>query len=483
MREYVKFGRVYGIRVAMFKIDFADPEEEELFYASPFNMDAVKPGSYKGIVQIDPYWLSPELDFEALSDPTSLHFYEPTWWKVSGGKRIHRSHLMIFNNGEVGDVMKPAYLYGGVSVPQRIFERVYGAERTANEGPQLALTKRSNVIKVDIAAATAKPQQFESKLMQWAFYRDNYGIKAIDRDEEIQQFDTSLADVDAVIMTQYQIVAAIANVPATKLLGTAPKGFNATGEHEIETYNQELESIQENDLTPFLDRHYMLMMKSDIEPAFGVEANPTINWNPLNVLSDMEIAQINHLKAQTAQIYQDAGAIDASDIRDEVITDENSGFNGVLNEDDLQDDDGLQDLATELLGGQDASIGMDAYDVKGKSNLGMFKSKDGTLGKCELITSQDYLEQRIVDKKIVDKDFRVQVSPEFDYNGSKYRMILDGHHSFAGALQTDTIPRFEQWSIAEEDAIRYLPDNAVEFMKSMQKESGDYRNVVTREKV
>ena len=30
-------------------------------------------------------------------------------------------------------------------------------------------------------------------------------------------------------MTQYQLAASVANVPATKLLGTQPKGFNATG--------------------------------------------------------------------------------------------------------------------------------------------------------------------------------------------------------------------------------------------------------------
>ncbi len=34
------------------------------------------------------------------------------------------------------------YNYFGVSVPERIYERVYASERTANEAPQLAMTKR-----------------------------------------------------------------------------------------------------------------------------------------------------------------------------------------------------------------------------------------------------------------------------------------------------------------------------------------------------
>ena len=58
-------------------------------------------------------------------------------------------------------------------------------------------------------------------------------------------------------MSQYQLVAAAANVPATKLLGTTPKGFNATGEYEEASYHEELESIQANDLSRLLARHHL----------------------------------------------------------------------------------------------------------------------------------------------------------------------------------------------------------------------------------
>ena len=51
--------------------------------------------------------------------------------------------------------MKPAYLYGGLPVPQLISERVYAAERTANEAPMLAMTKRLTVLKCDITQAVA----------------------------------------------------------------------------------------------------------------------------------------------------------------------------------------------------------------------------------------------------------------------------------------------------------------------------------------
>ena len=47
------------------------------------------------------------------------------------------------------DTLKPSYNYGGIPLPQLIYERVYAAERTANEAPQLALSKRTSVLKVN----------------------------------------------------------------------------------------------------------------------------------------------------------------------------------------------------------------------------------------------------------------------------------------------------------------------------------------------
>jgi phage-related protein (TIGR01555 family) len=331
MEEFVTMGRVFGIRVAMFKIEFATQEEEFAFYEAPFNIDGIKPGSYKGIVQVDPYWITPELDMEAGSDPASLYFYEPTWWRVNS-RRIHRTHLITFINGFLMDTLKPTYLYGGVPVPQRIYERVYCAERTANEAPQLALTKRTMVQKVDTAQAIANPQAFQQRAELAALYQTNYSTKFIGLEEEVQHFDTTLSDLDALIMTQYQIVAAAAGVPATKLLGTTPKGFNSTGEHEENSYHEELESLQNSDLTELLERHHMILIRSEICPKFGIAPFvTTVTWNKTETINDLEMGALNKLKSETDLFLLQSGAINAHDVRQRIINDPHSGYNGILN--------------------------------------------------------------------------------------------------------------------------------------------------------
>ena len=109
-------------------------------------------------------------------------------------------------------------------------ERIYAAERTANEAPQLAMTKRTRVWLTDMELATMDMNATERRLQEWSEFGDNYGVFLGDKEtDELTQTDISLADLDAVIMTEYQLVSAMSNVPASKMLGITPKGFNSSG--------------------------------------------------------------------------------------------------------------------------------------------------------------------------------------------------------------------------------------------------------------
>lgn len=358
--DLVRFGRVFGIRVAMFKVDLGgDPGKEREYYENPFNIDAVKPGTYKGIVQIDPYWCNPVLDSQDGITPDSLHFYEPTWWTVNG-KKVHRSHLCIFINSEVPDILKPAYMYGGVSVPQKIAERVYAAERCANELPLLATSKRQTVLKTDVERALANFDSFSEAMQQWVMYRDNFQVKVCDKDaEDVAQIDTSLTDLDEVVMTSYQIVAAAANIPATKLLGTTPKGFNATGEYEEASYHEELESIQEHDLTELVNRHHALMCKSE-----GIGLQLAIEWCPLDSPTAEELATIRKIDAETDAALVNTGAIDAYDVRNRLIQDNQSGYTW-LEAIERPDEPDLEPEPEPGQGDDDPAAGQDVIEDQG----------------------------------------------------------------------------------------------------------------------
>jgi phage-related protein (TIGR01555 family) len=324
MEEYIRMSRVFGIRIAVFIVNTDDP----LYYEKPFNIDAVKPGSYVGIQQVDPYWTAPILDMSAVSSPINMDFYEPTYWMVTGLK-IHKSHICALIPKPVADTLKPTYFYGGIPLTQQIYERVYAAERCANESPQLLLTKRATVLNMDLSQAVANPEEVTQRLQAWAAYRDNQGVKLLGLDDKLEQLDTSLTDLDDVIMNQYGLVAAIADVPITRLMGTSPDGggIGDKGEFESGTYRELLVGMQNTDLEPLITRHNLLMAKSELPEIDG--AMLAVKWNPLDAPTAKEQADINKTKADTAAVYVNAGITDGQAERDRLSADPESGYSGI----------------------------------------------------------------------------------------------------------------------------------------------------------
>ena len=315
--EFSKFSRVFGLRHILFIVEGID-------YEMPFNADGVKAGAYRGMTQIDPYWIAPEFDMTDAADPASPNFYNPTWWRVNG-KRVHRSHFVISRNGsDLADILKPSYFYGGISTVQKIMERVYASERTANEAPLLAMTKRLITLTLDLTQATMDIEKLNAKLTEWMGLLNNFGVKVLGDKDKVEQFDTNLAGLDETIMTQYQLVAAAAEIPATKLLGTSPKGFNASGEYEESSYHEFLEGIQKNELEPIIERHTELCLLS-----MGLKINMEVQWVPTDSPTAKELAENNKTKADTYKTHIDSGAIDSIDVRDLLIKDPDSGFNGM----------------------------------------------------------------------------------------------------------------------------------------------------------
>ena len=352
LRDFGTKGRIFGIRIAMFEVQSDDLQ----YYEKPFNIDGVKPGSYKGISQVDPYWCAPILDITSAAVPSDRHFYEPTWWLI-GSRRVHRSHLVIFRYADPADVIKPLYLFGGIPLPQMIMERVYSAERTANEAPALALSKRTTVWLTDMAQVMADSQKAEELMQAWIAFRDNFGVKMGDKEkDDFKQFDTPLADFDSLVMTQYGLVAATAGMPITKLLGTTPGGFAATGEYDEASYHESLESIQERDCTPFLERHHLLVMRSEVIPKFTelADTEVVVKWHELDALTHVEQSQVNLNKAQTGAALIASGAIQAQDERARIAGDKESNYHGIgvdLETEELPDvDEDEQEIAAAAAG-------------------------------------------------------------------------------------------------------------------------------------
>jgi len=320
MKEFSQMRRVFGIRIMLFDVRSKDKK----YYEKPFNPDGITPGSYQGIIQVDPYWITPELDGEAAGNPASPFFYEPTYWRING-KLYHRSHLIINRYAKVPDVLKPNYIYGGIPLTQMIYERCYAAERCANEAPELLLTKRLWVIKTNTAKVLQNMAAFIERIAIFTGFKNNQGLHVIDKSEEIEKRETTLNDVHEVIEGQYSIVASISKIPETKLLSKQITGMNSDGDGDRRNYTDVLEDEQIV-LDPVLNRHHLLLMKSHIEPMRNFTGRIMHVWNPVNSPTPKELSEIRKNDSETASKYVELGVVSPDEIRDKIIKDKDSGY-------------------------------------------------------------------------------------------------------------------------------------------------------------
>lgn len=316
-RTFAENKRIFGQALAIPIVEGAD-------MSIPFNIDAVKKGSYKGMCIIEPQWVTAVIDIEGLTNPKSLRYYKPTYFRLPNGEYIHYTWFIFNTYSEVKDILKPTYYFGGLPLPQLLYEAVYAAQKTGNEAPMLAMTKRLNYIEC-LNGFLMKQDLLQPFFNAIAWIRNNFGFLALKKDQRVGQFDTSLADFDSVVMLQYQLCAAIAGVQAVKLLETSPKGWQSSGNIEQANYKQLLKSIQNDDLIPILDKHYTLLLKSE----FDIVAELSCVYGEIDTPTEKERAEINEINSRTAMNYINSGAVSPDEIRDVLREDANSAFNAL----------------------------------------------------------------------------------------------------------------------------------------------------------
>ena len=290
-KKFAENKRKFGQSICVPLIDDVD-------YSLPFNIDAVKRKKYKGMAVVEPIWVAQTLDTEAITNPLSKRFYQPTWFRLPNGTMIHHSWVIFGTYGTPSDILKPTYYWGGIPLPQLLYEQTYAAHKTAKEAPMLAMSKRLNYVEVNPNTLLFdREKRKELKFMSWL--RSNFGWLTIRPEQKIGQIDTTLADFDNVVMLSYQVVAAISGVIATRLLETSPKGWQSSGSYEDKQYKKLLQGIQKNDFCPILDLHYRLLAKSE----YGIDKRYEINFDEIDTPTAKEAAEIREIEAEEKHSY------------------------------------------------------------------------------------------------------------------------------------------------------------------------------------
>ena len=314
------YKKVYGVGIAIprvkFKADAKSPSDSSgntpYSYADPYNPAMIEPGSYKGFAVVDPIWITYDFNTEEFLDPISPSFQVPTWINTHN-RRIHHTWCIRVLNSEVPDILKPSYYYAGLSLTQMLYERVWCADKLANEAPLLAMTKRLLIADGNLEQMIGDPRHTNIFFKAINYFRDNFSIFVKKPSMKVTQLDTSLEDLAPLTSYQYQLVSGIAQIPVTKLFKNVPTGLQSTGEYEWDDYAQTLMEIQVRDYTPLLRKHFELYCASYYPERKDLKLD--IEWEPIDIPKMKEQVQMMSQMSQSIGSLVSQGLIDVSEGR------------------------------------------------------------------------------------------------------------------------------------------------------------------------
>lgn len=296
LREAISTSLIYGGSLIFLDIN-ADDLSSELSLTPEY----LKLNKLKGLRVVPPY-LCGASEVET-ANPLSYNFMKPTLWNISGNSGLINSsrflNLIIF---EAPMLIKPLYNYFGISLCQFMKNYVASADIARQSLSDIFLRFRTDIIQSNLIKTNMSEAVQRAKAINEA--RNNLSLLLLTEDENFIQSITSLSGLDKIVAQLQENVAVSARMPAVKLLGLTPSGFNATGEFDLNSYYDEIMSLQNTTIKPIIEKVLKILCLE-----YGVNTNPEYEFEILTKTTKLEEAQIKNLESDFIGKLITAGVI------------------------------------------------------------------------------------------------------------------------------------------------------------------------------
>jgi len=301
-------------------------EGEELKSPLLINKTKIGVGTLKALRPVEPMWTYPNV-YNA-NNPLKDQFYDPETWFVMGTE-VNKSRLLRFISRPIPDMLKPAYLFGGVSLTQLMEPYVNNWLQTRQSVSEITRNYSTPVLKTDMdqMTQTQGAQVVANRAAVYNIMRTNQGLLVCDKEkEDFEIVSASLSGLSELQAQAIEQMAFPAGIPLVKLLGVTPSGLNASSDGEVRTFYDSIASLQEKVGTPNLMKIIEILQLN----RYGV-IDPGIKWEwaQLWELDEEKKAALRKTDAETDVIYLEAGILDGKAILDKLSSDPDSRYAGL----------------------------------------------------------------------------------------------------------------------------------------------------------
>ncbi|MFK4794654.1 DUF1073 domain-containing protein [Sphingobium sp. ZW T5_29] len=242
---------------------------------------------------------------ECEMDPALPTFGQPKYFGLSGSARdirIHPSRVACFKGLPIPAIRMATWeeRFWGMSVVEAVDEAVQHATTACAGFASLIDEAKIDVFRFSGTVDQLSQPGGEAKLMKRVELTNTgksvHRAVILDKEDEWEQRQLTLAGVRDVIITYDARVAGAADIPATRLFSKAPDGMNATGEGDLANYFQSIGAKQDMQLRPAMEQLDAVML-----PSAGVKPDLPWTFSTLMVLTEQQAAEIELKEAQALE--------------------------------------------------------------------------------------------------------------------------------------------------------------------------------------
>jgi phage-related protein (TIGR01555 family) len=263
LNQTIKWSRLYGGAIAVMMIDGQSLE-------TPLtNLDTIRRGQFKGILVLDRWLIQPSLDDLVTEFGADIGY--PRFYTVIAdaqalvNMKIHYSRVIRMEGIDIPYWQKVAENGWGISVLERIWDRIVAFDSATEGMAQLVYKAHLRTIKIkglrDIIATGGKAIEGLAKSMESIRqYQTTEGLTILDKDDDFEVQTYSFTGLPETILQLGQQLSGGTQIPLVRFFGQSPAGLNSTGESDLITYydgvNTKQESMMRNGLMLILQLTY-----------------------------------------------------------------------------------------------------------------------------------------------------------------------------------------------------------------------------------
>lgn len=320
----IKWGRLYGGAIGVIQIAGQD-------LGTPLDISTVAKGQFTGIAVYDRWQCNPDLVRLIPQGPDAglpAYYYLVTT-SANGGPasnttlvqspdatgqiKVHHSRVIRNIGIELPFWQAITEMLWGESILERLWDRLISFDDATMNAANLVQRANNRTVRIEalreIIAAGGKAQQGLEKMFEvMREFQTNEGLTLLDKNDEFASTNYTFSGLSDVLLQFGQQLSGATGIPLVILFGQSPAGLNSTGESDIRTYYDGINSQQESRLRSGWETIIKLLWRS----ALGKDAPADMEFKfvPLWQMSATDQANVNKTNAETIIGALEADVID-----------------------------------------------------------------------------------------------------------------------------------------------------------------------------